>query len=152
MSRVAPNSNSVQIISPSSGLTRKRPPLSSSPPPPPFVSWAMRRMLPMSAAKSISEEEGDEAEDERVERNCLDQREAEPLDAGDLLAHLGLARDRLDHAREEEPEPDAGADRPQSGADAERDRLQTVVGDAWRLLGDWQQQVEHVNSLLRQWP
>src|SRR3712207_9560976 len=54
-------------------------------------------------------------------------RSAEPLDARDLLAHLGLARHRLDHLAEDVADADAGADRAEAGADAERDRLEAVA-------------------------
>ena len=42
---------------------------------------------------------------------------------GDLVAHLGLAGDRLDHLAEDVADADAGADGAEAGADAERDRL-----------------------------
>src|SRR5215204_1118970 len=122
---VIPNAASVQIISPTFGLTRKLPPPSSSPPP---VSCAIRTRLPMSPTRSISEEEGDQAEDERVEDDRLGEGEAEPLDARDLLAHLGLAGDRLDHLAEDVADADARTDRAEAGADAEGDRLKPVGG------------------------
>ena len=78
----------------------------------------------MSDVLSIDlEEERDQAEDERVEHDRLGQREAEPLDARDLFAHLGLAGHRLDHLAEDVADADARADRAEPGADAERDRL-----------------------------
>src|SRR5919109_358903 len=103
---------SVQIISPRLGLTRKLPP-------------------PFARKTSIAlEEEGDQPEDERVEGHGLGQRDAEPLDARDLLAHLRLPGDRLDHLAEDDSDADPGADRPEPGADAERDGLQSVVRDS----------------------
>ena len=44
----------------------------------------------------------------------------------DLVAHLRLAGDRLDHLAEDVADADAGADRAEAGADAERDRLAGV--------------------------
>jgi hypothetical protein len=72
------------------------------------------------------EEERDQAEDERVEDDRLGEGEAEPLDARDLLAHLGLAGDRLDHLAEDVAHADAGADRAEPGAHAEGDGLEAV--------------------------
>src|SRR5680860_1810870 len=110
-----PNAISVQSIRPRPGVTRKLPPPSSA------ASGTM-----FSASTIGLEEEGDQAEDERVEDDRLGEGEAEPLDARDLLAHLGLPGDRLDHLAEDVA--DAGADRAQPGADAEGDRLQAIVG------------------------
>src|SRR4051794_24995897 len=108
---VMPKASSAQIISPSSGLTRKLPP--------PPCSAASRVVIGL-------EEECDQAEDERVEDDRLGEREAEPLDARDLLAHLRLAGDRLDHLAEDVADADARADRAEAGADAEGDRLEAV--------------------------
>src|SRR5829696_8161061 len=120
-----PKASSVQIISPRLGLTRKLPP-SSSPP----LSCAMRSKLAMSPANPIGlEEEGDQAEDERVEDDRLGEGEAEPLDARDLVAHLRLAGDRLDHLAEDVADADAGADGAEAGADAEGDALRAALGD-----------------------
>ena len=41
----------------------------------------------------------------------------------DLVAHLRLAGDRLDHLAEDDADADAGADRAEAAADAEADRL-----------------------------
>src|SRR5256885_2441231 len=90
-----------------------------------------RRRMPRSdaaRASLLSEEERDEAEDERVEHDRLGEREAEPLDRGDLVAHLRLAGDRLDHLAEDEADADARTDRAQAGADAERDGLEALLG------------------------
>jgi hypothetical protein len=75
------------------------------------------------------EEEGDQAEDERVEGDGLGQGEAEPANLLQLVLHLGLAGDRLDLLTEDEADADAGADRAQPGANAECDRL-AGIGDA----------------------
>src|SRR6185437_13380208 len=106
---------SVQIISPTSGLTRKL--LDSSV----VVAWAMTSIR-------LTEEEGDEAEDERVEHDRLGQGEAQPLDRGDLVAHLGLAGHRLDDLAEDEAHADAGADGAEARAHAERDGAQALRG------------------------
>ena len=65
MNIVRPKTSSVQIISPTSGETRKLPPLS------PRLRQASHRGL---------EEEGDQARHEAVEEARLGEREAEPLD------------------------------------------------------------------------
>src|SRR6185503_3674235 len=117
-SMVSPNTTSVQIISPMPGETRNEPPLSPLP--------------PLSAARIVEatitglEEEGDEARHEPVEEARLGKREAEPLDAGDLVAHLRLARHRLDHLAEDDADADAGAHGAETAAHAERDRLACI--------------------------
>ena len=115
---VIPNRTSVQIISPSPGETRKLPP---SPRAAASGDRAERGHRP-------TEEERDQAEDERVEGDRLGEREAEPADRLQLVLHLRLAGDRLDLLAEDEPDADAGSDRAEPGADAERDRL-AGVGD-----------------------
>ena len=119
---VTPNTISVQIISPRPGETRKLPPSSSA------AASSDRRDCGQQLHHGL-EEEGDQAEDERVEGDRLGQREAEPADRLQLVLHLGLAGDRLDLLAEDEADADAGADRAEPGADAERDRL-AGVGDA----------------------
>src|SRR5438128_476385 len=114
-----PNAISVQIINPMPGWTRKLPPPSSS--------AATGRAAAMMEIGSIGlEEEGDQAEDERVERDGLGEGEAEPADALQLVRHLRLTRDRLDLLAEDDSDADAGSDRAESGTDAERDRLEPV--------------------------
>src|SRR3954451_6710810 len=119
------NASSVQIISPTLGLTRK---LEFSV----VVVVVAARGVTRASICLLAEEEGDEAEDERVEHDRLGQGEAQPLDRGDLVAHLGLAGHRLDDLAEDEADADAGADGAQAGADAEGDRL---AGLAPVLLG-----------------
>src|SRR5215217_6911398 len=94
-----PNRNSVQTISPTLGLTRKLPPLSSA------AKMTVERVIGL-------EEEGDQARHEPVEEARLGEREAEPLDAGDLVAHLRLTRDRLDDLAEDDADADARATAP----------------------------------------
>src|SRR4051812_551520 len=115
-SSVMPNAISVQIITPMPGWTRKFPP-------PDAVT-----VMSCKVAIRLREEEGDQAEDERVEHDRLGEGEAEPLDRGDLVAHLGLAGDRLDHLAEDVADGDARADRAETGADAESDRLDCLCG------------------------
>src|SRR3954471_18922061 len=126
---VTPNAMSVQIITPTPGWTSKFPPPAAG------TSVAMWSRPPIGSA---AEEERDQAEDERVEHDRLGQREAEPLDRGDLVAHLGLASHRLDDLAEDEADADAGADRPEAGADAERDGLAGLAAVLLRVggLGD----------------
>jgi hypothetical protein len=84
------------------------------------------------ASISGREEEGDQARDEAVEEAPLGEREAEPLDAGDLVAHLGQAGDGLDHLAEDDADADTGSDRAETTTDAEGDRL-AGVGPGIRL-------------------
>src|SRR3954453_8838150 len=102
---VSPKTSSVHSISPTFGLTRK-------------LSAAMTCMA--------LEEEGDEARHEPIEEARLGEREAEPLDAGDLVAHLRLAGDRLDHLAEDDADAHAGADGTEAATHAEGDRLARV--------------------------
>src|SRR5687768_7045926 len=103
---VTPNRSSVQSMSPSPGETRKLPPSSSVCP---ASSACASRKSPMSPSTSITglEEERDEAEDERVERDGLGQRETEPADRLQLVPHLGLASDRFDLLAEDDADADA---------------------------------------------
>src|SRR3954464_11099184 len=98
MMRVRPKMISVQIITPTTGLT----------------SW-----LPLSdsaaRAKFIAllEEEGDQARHEAIEEAGLGEGEAEPLDGGDLVAHLRLTRHGLDDLAEDDADAHPGAHAPQ---------------------------------------
>jgi len=69
------------------------------------------------------EEEGEEAGHEAVEHACLREREAQPLDGGDLVAHLGLAGDGLDDLAEDVADADGRAEGAHAAAEAEGDRL-----------------------------
>ena len=86
----------------------------------------------------LLEEEGDQARHEAVEEARLGEREAEPLDRRDLVAHLGLAGDGLDDLAEDDADADAGADGAEAAADAEGDRL-AGVGAGVRLGEDGEQ-------------
>src|SRR5438128_183801 len=101
-------------MSPSSGVTRKFPPDASTP-------VSIGRLI------RLRQEERDEAEDERVEHDRLGQCETEPLDRGDLLAHLGLTRHRLDDLAEDVADADARADGAETGTHAECDRLPVLA-------------------------
>src|SRR5262245_47798389 len=103
-----------------SGETRKLPPSSS-----PSAAVAMMRDRSIIAGL---EEERDQARDEPVEEAGLGKSEAEPLDAGDLVAHLRLAGHRLDDLAEDDADADAGADSAESTAHAERDRPARIGG------------------------
>src|SRR4051794_39854108 len=97
------------------------------------------------------EEEGDQAEDERVEGHGLGQGEAEPADALELVFHLRLASDRLDLLAEDEADADAGADRAKAGTDAQCDRLacgfDAFVPDG----GDYGGQIHEKRSVANDW-
>ena len=54
-------------------------------------------VIGVSAASMASDDERrEQAGDQAVEEARLGQREAQPLELGDLVAHLRLARDRFD--------------------------------------------------------
>src|SRR3954469_2454436 len=103
MMSVRPKMISVQIITPTTGLTSWLPPA------------AIGRFI-------VLEEEGDQARHEAVEEACLGEGEAEPLDRGDLVAHLRLTGDGLDDLAEDDADADAGAHGAQAAAHAEGDR------------------------------
>src|SRR5688572_26928779 len=129
-----PKTSSVQIISPTPGVTRKLPPLSSAAKMTGFVT------------RSLLEEEGDQARHEAIEEARLGEREAEPLDRRDLVAHLGLARHGLDDLAEDDADADTGADGAEAAAHAEGDRLAGVrTGIRLREDGgdERKQQIEH---------
>ncbi len=69
---------------------------------------------------------GEQAADQAVEHDSLGEREAEPLDALQLTAQLGLARNRLDHRPEDVADADAGSQRAEANAESECDRLAGV--------------------------
>src|SRR5205814_7159132 len=61
--------------------------------------------------------------EQAVEHDRLGEGEAEPLDALQLAAQLGLAGDGLDHRAEDVPDADSGAEGPETDAEGEADRL-----------------------------
>ena len=68
----------------------------------------------------------EKAADEAVEHDRLGEREAEPLDAGQLTAELRLPGDGLDHRAEDVADADAGPERAEADAEREGDRLAGV--------------------------
>src|ERR1700733_14343051 len=80
------------------------------------MSRSRRRLADARRSRSL-EHVREQACDEAVEEHGFGERESQPLDAGDLIAHLGLARDRLDHLAEDDADADAGADRTETAAD-----------------------------------
>src|SRR5690349_15254928 len=110
MNMAKAKTTSVQIISPMSGWTRKLP-----------LASLAAVMSPVAIGVGL-EEEGEQAGDEAVEHARLGEREAEPLDARDLVAHLGLTRHGLDDLAEDVADADAGACGTEAAAEAEGDR------------------------------
>src|SRR3954451_3073200 len=100
-----PKMTSVQTIRPTFGLTRK---------------------LSAASTSMALEEEGDQARHEPVEEARLGERKAEPLDGGDLVAHLRLAGDGLDDLAEDDADAHAGAHGAEAAADAQGDGLARV--------------------------
>src|SRR5687768_10689257 len=143
---VRPKTSSVQIISPTSGVTRKLPP-SSSPPCSASVC-AKKRTLVRVASIGLLEEERDETRDQAVEEARLGESEAEPLDAGDLVAHLGLARHGLDDLAEDDADADAGAHGAEATADTEGDRLARVRAVLGGSEDEGEERCEHWRGLL----
>ena len=80
----------------------------------------------MSPGEPLDEDVRQEAADQAVEDDRLGEREAEPLDALELTAELGLAGDALDHRAEDVADADAGPERAETDAESERDRLAGV--------------------------
>src|SRR4051794_14211138 len=128
-SREITQTASAHSIRPPPGWTRKLPP-----PEPPPLSVAARIVDRVVVIDGLQEER-DEARDQAVEEARLGEREAEPLDARDLVAHLRLAGHRLDDLAEDLADADAGADGPEAAAHAERDRLAGVAAGAREVLG-----------------
>src|SRR3954469_1438715 len=126
---VIPKTSSVQIIRPRFGETRKLPPEATM--------WA--------TGPHGLEEEGDQAEDERVERDGLGQSESEPANRLEVVLHLRLAGDRLHLLSEDEADTDAGSDRAEPCTDAKGYCLAGIcdagVGDPARRLRDRGQEV-----------
>jgi hypothetical protein len=113
----------------------------------------------MVAASGIdSIEEGYEAAHEAVEERRLGEREAEPLDRGDLIAHLGLARDGLDHLAEQHADAGAGSGGAAAGPHAEGDRAAGRLADQFVGGGRLDERIEDLrwiehfrSSLSGQW-
>src|SRR5688572_2266813 len=99
-----------------------------------------------SPRAALDQDEGEQAADETVEDDCLGERETEPLDALELAAELGLARDGLDHRAEDVADADAGTERAEADAERERDRLAGI--DAVLRGGDEHCSETHAGSSL----
>src|SRR5262245_63949936 len=74
----------------------------------------------------LDEDEREDRAEQAVEHDGLGEREAEPLDARELTAELGLPGDGLDHRAEDVADADAGSERAETDAERERDRLAGV--------------------------
>src|SRR4051812_32414946 len=128
--RVSPNTTSVQIISPTSGVTRKLPPDSSA---------------AISGFIALLQEEGDQARHQAVEEAGLGKGETQPLDGRDLVAHLRLAGDGLDHLAEDDADADAGADGAEAATNTEGDRLAGVLAVFSGSEDEGQERAQQVN-------
>src|SRR5436305_14936996 len=69
--------------------------------------------------RDLLEDVGDPAGDQPIDEARLGERESEPLDARDLVTHFRLARDRLDHLAEDDPDADTGAHGTEAAADSD---------------------------------
>src|SRR5215467_12132451 len=92
----------------------------------------------MRRPSASDQDVGEQAADQAVEHDGLGEREAEPLDALELAAQLGLPGDGLDHRAEDVPDADTGAEGAEPDAEREGDRL-ARVGDRARSC----EKVEH---------
>src|SRR5438309_5236700 len=118
---VTPKTSSVQIISPMPGSIRK-PPLEASTRAPEGIACAIEPSI------DSDDERGEQPGHEPVEEARLGQSEAEPLQLRDLVAHLGLAGDRLDCLAEDDADAHTGAHGAEATADSEADRLTGLGG------------------------
>src|SRR4051812_47776422 len=73
--------------------------------------------------RASDEDVREDRAEQAVEHDGLGEREAQPLDALQLAAQLGLAGDRLDHRAEDVADADAGAERAEADAEREADGL-----------------------------
>src|SRR5437867_8770672 len=71
----------------------------------------------------LDEDVREDRAEQAVEHDRLGEGEAEPLDALELSAELGLSCNRLDHRTEDVPDADAGTEGAESDAEREADRL-----------------------------
>ena len=83
----------------------------------------------------LDEDVREDRAEQAVEHDRLGEGEAEPLDALQLAAQLGLAGDRLDHRAEDVADADAGAERAETDAEREADRL-AGLGDVGGRCGE----------------
>src|SRR5438477_11814182 len=76
-----------------------------------------------SIGSDLDEDVREDRAEQAVEHDRLGEGEAEPLDALQLAAQLGLAGDRLDHRAEDVADADAGAERAETDTEREPDGL-----------------------------
>src|SRR5213083_2913376 len=75
------------------------------------------------ASTALDQDVREDRTEQAVEDDRFGEGEAEPLDALQLAAQLGLAGDRLDHRAEDVADADAGAERAEADAEREADGL-----------------------------
>ena len=80
-------------------------------------------MSGFDASIALDQDVREDRAEQAVEHDGLGEGEAEPLDALQLAAQLGLAGDRLDHRAEDVADADAGAERAETDTESEADRL-----------------------------
>src|SRR6185437_262249 len=77
----------------------------------------------MSPGGPLDQDVREDRAKQAVEDDRLGECEAEPLDALQLAAQLGLAGDRLDHRGEDVADADTGAESAEADAHRKADRL-----------------------------
>src|SRR5436190_19102692 len=77
----------------------------------------------MRRTSASNEHVREDRAEQAVEHDGLGEGEAEPLNALQLAAELGLPRDRLDHRAEDVADADPGAERAEADAESETDGL-----------------------------
>src|SRR2546429_1866546 len=85
----------------------------------PGVTW----ISGFDASIGLDQDVGEDRAEQAVEHDRLGQGEAEPLDALELAAELGLAGDGLDHRREDVSDADTRTKGPETDAERESDGL-----------------------------
>src|SRR4051794_23351169 len=92
-----------------------------------IISPGVTEMSGFAASTGLHQDVGEDRAEQAVEHDRLSQGEAEPLDARQLAAQLGLAGHRLDHRAEDVADADAGAEGAEADAEREADRLAGVA-------------------------
>src|SRR5436309_971851 len=88
-----------------------------------IISPGVTEISGLAAIIPLHQHVGEDRAEQSVEDDRLGQREAEPLDALQLAAQLGLAGDGLDHRAEDVADADTGAERAEADAEREANRL-----------------------------
>src|SRR5262245_35192497 len=96
-------------------------------------------------AMFLDQDVAEQAAEEAVEDDGLGKGKAEPHQALELAAQLGLAGDGLDHRAEDEADAGTGAGSAQADAERQRDRLARADDG---LVGEYEKTAEHAGSLL----